>query len=194
MSGEVSAAKRRELERRANALWRHLKTRDRLYVGPADGGLWWTEGFVMAPVDDVVTELLARYNLTPEPMKCTAGATLRHTDLPPPPNMAKVVADATAKPRGMVEVRPLLLGGAEVQTLAGDHAAQLWTADGKTVACAVNPKLLALVSRPGHTLWMRRGAPMSPLVVRRDGALAGLVMGVRSDAIGELLAFDEANR
>lgn len=173
----------RQIGREAASLMRHLRSHPygRLMICKVKGGLWWTDGYVAARVDQAVERLLADYNLKPEPMVCAVGRTIVRNDNTAP-DIAKLLEKYTPK-RGMVEVRPLEFGGHTLTIKAdrGDAVVELWSTDGATVTHRLNSAYVARVMAAGGDRFKVLPGT-SNAVVRFDGAEpVGMVMPVRSD-------------
>jgi len=173
----------RQIEREAATLARYLKShgRGRLMLAEVKGRMWWTDSYIALRVDEAMERLLADYNLKPEPMYCNVGRTIVRNDNTPV-DLEEFLGKWTAK-RGMVEVKPLELGGSTLMVPAerGGALMELWSTDGEKVTHRPNSALVARVLAGGGDRFMVLDGTRSPLV-RYDGdEPIGLTMALSGD-------------
>lgn len=162
-------------EREASALFTYLKPKPvswprRLHLAEVDGKMWWTDSYLLLPVGDAMTYLLARYNLAPEPMLCEVGRTIVRVDTNRPVDLAALVVKYAPK-RGMVDVAPLELGGrplVQIEPLTGTQQV-LWSTDGVKVTHRVDAKKVAVVEAAGGDRWRVAAKVPNAAMVRFDG-------------------------
>jgi len=176
----------RTREREASALFTYLKPKSaswpkRLHLAEVDGKMWWTDSYLLLPAGDAMTDLLARYNLTPEPMLCEVGRTIVRVDTNHPVNLAGLVVKYAPK-RGMVDVAPLEFGGRPLVQIEATTGTQqvLWSTDGVKVTHRVDAKKVAVVEAAGGDRWRVAAKVPNAAMVRFDGkAPVGFLMPMR---------------
>ena len=169
-------------------LYRYLKKHgSRLLLNEVDGRMWWSNAYVIAPVDVAMTELLALYNLTPEPMNCDVDSTIVRNDTDPV-NMASLLAKFQAKnSKTYATVKPLQVGETTLltstATTAGTGLCELWSTDGATVTHRfLADHLKVVLSAGGDHMVSIADKPKGPTARFGEDGLAGLLMPVYGEA------------
>lgn len=172
----------------AAAIRKYLKgSTNRLMLAEVNGAVWWSDSYLMLPVGAGMTRLLMLHNLPVEPMTCdTSDGTITRTRTDAP-NFQGLV-DRYVAPKGMKLIRPLTYTGHPIvvrSALAG-HDLELWTADGVTVAAALNADIRAMVGRSfGEQIWKKLpGESNAAVRFDQQGDPVGLLMCVRMGEAG----------
>ena len=164
---------------RARTLHAHLKRngrRARLLLNYIDSELWWSDGYLMLPVDVGMTALLRDYNLEAEPMACEVDRTIKKVG-DQAADFQRLVATSTVAIKEMVEILPVTMGGHTLLLDSGNGASELWSADqGRTVTHRFDRSKLDLIGRDGEWRCAPEEIGGKPAVRYAEGKVTGLLM------------------
>lgn len=177
-------------QRQARTLHAYLKRNgfgSRLVLAHLDGQLWWSDAYLMLPVDVGVVALLDDYNLKAEPMVCEVGRTIKKVGSDPA-DFQRLVATSTVALKNMVEITPVMLGGHTLLVDNGQLVSELWSADGgRTVTHRFVRSKLDVVGRDGDWRCVPDELGQRPAVRYEEGKLTGLLMplhgGLTADVV-----------
>lgn len=152
------------------ALWRQMRG-GRFILAEHDGDLWWSNAYQACRLTndplDAVADLLALYNLKPEPMVCDAGQTLvrnaRDT-----PDVGVLVEKMTKEKLRLATRHRIGSSPVLVQTTKGEGL-EVWSFGSDDDLVFLNPAYRALTDLlvPAEGLWF--GVNGTKPMVKRDG-------------------------
>ena len=166
-------------QRDARKLHAYLKRNgpgSRLILSRVDGELWWSDAYVMLPVDTGMAVLLDDYNLTAEPMVCHVAHTIKRAG-DATTDFQKLIASSTVSLKKMLAVEPVMLNGHTLLADDGRTIQELWSADqGRSVTHRFDRNRLDLAGRDGEWRCSPDNIGRAPAVRYVDGKVTGLLM------------------